>query len=297
MRVRLSALASKSVCPCEQTCLLLRADRILPTPFLGPKGSSTRAGFFRPLRVSPSTPAGPVPSRRHPWGSTLQRFLHFLSRPPFGEPCPSFPWPRSSGFRVARLPWFDLLPRVLGPVHSARTYPCGDAAFPRGDAGCGSFVGCWLGLPPIDPRTNGTSKALPVRLSSRLRRSRSRSALSRAGIQGLEPRMRAWSRGGIQPLAWTRTSLGFPALQGLTKWTVRWISPAAPLSLLAVPRRSYRSLRVSTSPLRSRAFTTVLRPCGSRTLLPLPASPSWASYPRAATWRFGLGPFGLLSGF
>lgn len=60
-------------------------------------GSSTRAGFFRPLRVSPSTPAGLVPSRRHPWGSTLQRFVHFLSRLPFGKPCPSFPWPRSVG--------------------------------------------------------------------------------------------------------------------------------------------------------------------------------------------------------
>lgn len=50
-------------------------------------------------------------------------------------------------------------------------------------------------------------------------------ALSRAGIQGLEPRVRAWSQGGIQPLAGTRTSLGFLALQGLTTRTVRWISP------------------------------------------------------------------------
>ena len=174
---------------------------------------------------------------------------------------------------------------------------CTTPTCPCGDAGFGSFVGCWRGLPPTDPRTRRTSRALPVRLPSRLRSLEIPSALSCAGMQGLEPRMRAWSRGGIQPLAGTRTSLGFPALQGLTTWTVRWISPAAPLSLLAVPRGPCRSLRVSTSPHRSRAFTTILRPCGSWTLLPLPASPSWASYPRAATSRFGLGPFGHLSRF
>jgi hypothetical protein len=33
-------------------------------------------------------------------------------------------------------------------------------------------------------------------------------ALSRAGIQGFEPRTRAWLRGGCSPLAGTRTSLG-----------------------------------------------------------------------------------------
>lgn len=37
--------------------------------------SSTRTGFFRPLRASPSVLAGLVPSLRHSWGSPLQRFV------------------------------------------------------------------------------------------------------------------------------------------------------------------------------------------------------------------------------
>jgi hypothetical protein len=53
-----------------------------------------------------STPAGLVPSRRHPWGSTLQRIVRFLSRSPFGKPCPSFPWPGSLVSRATQVRLF-----------------------------------------------------------------------------------------------------------------------------------------------------------------------------------------------
>lgn len=88
----------------------------------------------------------------------------------------------------------------------------------------------WPASPQSEDRKDvgGLACAFP----SSLARVGNPSSLSRAGIQGLEPRVRAWSRGGIQPLAGTRTSLGFPALQGLTTWTVRWISPVrSPLAL------------------------------------------------------------------
>jgi len=55
-------------------------------------------------------------------------------------------------------------------------------------------------------------------------------------IQGLEPRSRACSRGGVQSLAGNRTSLGFSALQGITTWILLQISLLAPLSLLVGPR-------------------------------------------------------------
>lgn len=46
----------------------------------------------RPLRALPVPPVELVPSRRHPWDSSLQRSDCVLSRTPFGLPCPSFPW-------------------------------------------------------------------------------------------------------------------------------------------------------------------------------------------------------------
>lgn len=82
--------------------------------------------------------------------------------------------------------------------------------------------------------------------------------------------------------------MGFPALQGLTAWTLDWISPATPLSLLAVPRGSCRSLRVSIGPRRD--FALLSGQAGRRCAV----SPSWASYPRACSRCFDLGPFGLI---
>jgi len=44
-------------------------------------------------------PAKLIPSRRHPWGFSLQRFDFILSRTPFGLPCPSVPWLVAPSYR------------------------------------------------------------------------------------------------------------------------------------------------------------------------------------------------------
>jgi hypothetical protein len=46
----------------------------------------------------------------------------------------------------------------------------------------------------------------------------------------------------------TRTSLGCSALQGLTAWTLDWISPVSPLPFLPSPRGLGWNLRVSIGP-------------------------------------------------
>jgi hypothetical protein len=109
----------------------------------------------------------------------------------------------------------------------------------------------------------------------------------RAGMQGFEPRTRAWLRDGCSPFAEARTSLGVSSLQGLTARTLRWISPAAPLSLLAVPRgplpepqgldRSSSRQSFSRSPVRLElphppGFPTLVQQPGPANLIP---SGSW----------------------
>lgn len=230
-------------------------------------GSSTRAGFFRPLRVSPPH----LPGLFHPSGILgvlpFRGLFASPSRPPFGKPCPSFPWP---GSLVSRAPEVGCLrsffrmqrwPRYHGSVHSRRYFL---AETPR----VGSFAGCWPGLHLNGPKTGKTSRALPVRFPSSLARVGKPSSLSRAGIQGLEPRVRAWSRGGIQPLAGTRTSLGFPALQGLTTWTVRWISPVrSPLALGRTAQVVPEPQGINGSSSRQ-GICNIRRPCGSRKATP-----------------------------
>jgi len=83
-----------------------------------------------------------------------------------------------------------------------------------------------------------------------------------------------------------RTSLGCSALQGLTAWTLDWISPVSPLPFLPSPRgRWLEPQGLDRSSLRQVVV------CTAEAAHPFQStSPSWASYPRTLTCCFGSGP-------
>jgi hypothetical protein len=99
------------------TSAAVPARKPVPLPF------AARAGFFRPLRASPSWPAGPVPSRRHPWGPALQSSVHERSRTPLGLPCPSVPWPSTPEADAAVKPCRACCGRSTGPCLSTAPVP------------------------------------------------------------------------------------------------------------------------------------------------------------------------------
>jgi len=122
--------------------------RIASVPVSTPKVCSfARLGVCpQPSSRLARTLARLVPSRRHPWGSSLQRFDFTLSRTPLGLPCPSVPWPFAPTIRV--------LPACCA----------GEVAEPRGTA-------CFFNASPaLLPGTSGGHRSVGFRISRRMRR-------------------------------------------------------------------------------------------------------------------------------
>jgi hypothetical protein len=94
------------------------------------------------------------------------------------------------------------------------------------------FVFLWLGCP--------LQSCPPLCLHSNR-------AFARRDSRNQAQDMRAFS-GRLLRACRARTSLGCSALQGLTAWTLDWISPVSPLPFLPSPRGLGWNLRVSIGP-------------------------------------------------
>jgi hypothetical protein len=104
---------------------------------------------------------------------------------------------------------------------------------------------------------------------------------SRAGIQGLEPRSCACPRGDIPAACRGRTSLGVLPSRVFTARTLPRISPLAPLSLLAEPRRPMPEPQGLDGSFAATVLASARPPCG-RPAGRVAVTPSWGSCPRAS---------------
>jgi len=131
--------------------------------------------------------------------------------------------------RLTSLREVGFLERFRGACHTPRAGPSPLAALRR---------------PRLDLRTERrrTTSTLHVRLPGVAAR-----RIGHAGIQGFQPRTGALCGAVFRPLAARRTSLGFPALQGLTGPTLQRISPP-------LPSRSCRTARAVAGASGSRSI-------------------------------------------
>lgn len=98
---------------------------------------------------------------------------------------------------------------------------------------------------PADAAASHHFHAPPAPCRAAARRQLQRTCDAGAGIQGFQPRTGARRGAGFKPLAAPGTSLGVPALQGLTRSTLQRISPPLPSRSWPYRAGRCRSLRVS----------------------------------------------------
>jgi len=209
-------------------------------------------------------------------GFCLQRFVHILSRTPFGSPCPAFPWPRGRLFSLASrtfafrlrlfdLPSFDFPSLVLVCRWLARSR---ERPFHRtvlADRESARFV------PPV------SGCPAPAVSAARLH---SNHAFACRNSRNQAQDMRAFS-GRVLRACRARTSLGCSALQGLTvqPWTgFRQSLPSRSCHHRAglAETSGFRSVFTADSEVCVAASLPLPRPRGLFTLLPWPAASEFA---------------------
>lgn len=173
---------------------------------------SARAGFFRPLRASSRS----LPGLFHPGSAlgvpALQRSVRTSGRTPFGLPCPSFPWPRTCVQRVSSV---------------------GRCRFPgfRGDA---ARAGQPRELLALRFRVAPSAEEAVDQMGSRPTRTAPEGALGSKDFK--HGRARVVPETAVRRPSELAPLLGFAPFRD-SMATLRRISPATPLTPLAVPHR------------------------------------------------------------